>query len=620
MTLKDDDLFLTERGNTDYKVDASQLVPVGTEAERPSTPVEGMFRFNSTVSEFEGFDGTKWGSIGGAPTESPPVINSVTIAEDDPTGARFTDKDFTVSTTMVNEGTPLSQKGVKATVSAELDYYPTTGTVTNVATTIPSSFAFPGWASFYFGNRRGDDMLTCYAVNSSNVGSFFASITNGTYGFKLMSSPNGQTWTEVPNLGSGFAASDKLKQVGEYLVAKYGFTTLVDTPGAAVQLSNDVRDYAYDGTYYYYALKYGTTIKLYRGTTLYNASEISTIDSGINESPYMEYGNGRLMCVLMTGNPSYTCRVKVSTDQGITWSSATAPTPQFNCRDLKYINNTWFALQTDGLYRSTNNGSSWTQGAAPPNNGSFSGIDYDGQYLYASYNYTIPNPPSTGNRGGSGVLRSNNNGTSWTSMSTTYPGGTASSDRTYAGAITSCTVGNGRVVLGGYYNQRDSSFNDTYSRYTSVESAKQVLTLSSDSALTGPTALAAGDPVLVNGSGQVGMIQSINAATPSITMSWPPLVSNGQFIQSAVPKGAAVLSSKYLILDSSGNVSSISSLDPGFVNYGPGTSVKLKFPSTFPTGNAPDVELRAGTQLRAEIEAVNSVASDTELSNIVVPN
>ncbi len=40
-------------------------VPVGTQAERPSAPAAGMFRFNGDSDEFEGYDGSAWGSIGG---------------------------------------------------------------------------------------------------------------------------------------------------------------------------------------------------------------------------------------------------------------------------------------------------------------------------------------------------------------------------------------------------------------------------------------------------------------------------------------------------------------------------------------------------------------------------
>ena len=44
----------------------SAELPSGTTAERDGTPSAGYIRFNSTDSTFEGYDGTAWGSIGGA--------------------------------------------------------------------------------------------------------------------------------------------------------------------------------------------------------------------------------------------------------------------------------------------------------------------------------------------------------------------------------------------------------------------------------------------------------------------------------------------------------------------------------------------------------------------------
>jgi hypothetical protein len=41
------------------------LVPAGTTGERPS-PSTGLFRFNSSLTRFEGYNGTNWGTLGGA--------------------------------------------------------------------------------------------------------------------------------------------------------------------------------------------------------------------------------------------------------------------------------------------------------------------------------------------------------------------------------------------------------------------------------------------------------------------------------------------------------------------------------------------------------------------------
>ena len=40
-------------------------VPVGTEAQRPGAPDTGMFRFNDDSDQFEGYNGSAWGAVGG---------------------------------------------------------------------------------------------------------------------------------------------------------------------------------------------------------------------------------------------------------------------------------------------------------------------------------------------------------------------------------------------------------------------------------------------------------------------------------------------------------------------------------------------------------------------------
>ncbi len=45
-------------------------IPTGTEAQRDGTPAAGYFRFNTDTGQFEGFNGTAWGSVGGGATGS----------------------------------------------------------------------------------------------------------------------------------------------------------------------------------------------------------------------------------------------------------------------------------------------------------------------------------------------------------------------------------------------------------------------------------------------------------------------------------------------------------------------------------------------------------------------
>jgi len=44
------------------------VLPAGTDAERPGTPANGYFRYNSTLNQFEGYVAGAWGSVGGGAT------------------------------------------------------------------------------------------------------------------------------------------------------------------------------------------------------------------------------------------------------------------------------------------------------------------------------------------------------------------------------------------------------------------------------------------------------------------------------------------------------------------------------------------------------------------------
>jgi hypothetical protein len=46
-------------------ITGSAVLPVGTTAQRDGTPAAGYTRLNSTLNQWEGYDGTAWTSIGG---------------------------------------------------------------------------------------------------------------------------------------------------------------------------------------------------------------------------------------------------------------------------------------------------------------------------------------------------------------------------------------------------------------------------------------------------------------------------------------------------------------------------------------------------------------------------
>jgi len=68
-------------GKVDQTSDTgSAEIPTGTTAQRDGTPAAGMFRFNTTESSFEGYDGSEWGAVGGGNTAVVGWENQITVA------------------------------------------------------------------------------------------------------------------------------------------------------------------------------------------------------------------------------------------------------------------------------------------------------------------------------------------------------------------------------------------------------------------------------------------------------------------------------------------------------------------------------------------------------------
>ncbi len=76
--------------NVTISGDGAITIPVGTTAERPIPNAQGMIRYNTTDSTFEGFDGANWGSLGGVKDVDQ---NTYIIAETSP-GANNNELDF----------------------------------------------------------------------------------------------------------------------------------------------------------------------------------------------------------------------------------------------------------------------------------------------------------------------------------------------------------------------------------------------------------------------------------------------------------------------------------------------------------------------------------------------
>ena len=88
-------------------------LPVGTTAQRPGTPNNGMIRYNSSLSRYEGYSGSAWGQLGGGATGG--GTDQVFYTND-----QSVDSDFTLTGTLnaMSAGPISIASGVTVTVSS----------------------------------------------------------------------------------------------------------------------------------------------------------------------------------------------------------------------------------------------------------------------------------------------------------------------------------------------------------------------------------------------------------------------------------------------------------------------------------------------------------------------
>jgi len=88
-------------------------LPVGTTGQRPGTPNNGMIRYNSSLSRYEGYSGSAWGQLGGGATGG--GTDQVFYTND-----QSVDSDFTLTGTLnaMSAGPISIASGVTVTVSS----------------------------------------------------------------------------------------------------------------------------------------------------------------------------------------------------------------------------------------------------------------------------------------------------------------------------------------------------------------------------------------------------------------------------------------------------------------------------------------------------------------------
>ena len=115
------------------------VLPVGTVADRPVVPAQGMMRYNSDDTTFEGYDGTAWGSLGGVKdVDQDTYISAETTPGDDNDELKF----FTAGTERMVIGdtgqitaaatyTPIADQDLLTKTYAENSLVVTAGTPTD---------------------------------------------------------------------------------------------------------------------------------------------------------------------------------------------------------------------------------------------------------------------------------------------------------------------------------------------------------------------------------------------------------------------------------------------------------------------------------------------------------
>ena len=566
----------------------------------------------------------KWGSAGGQDAGANPLINSLTLVEDNVTTNRFSGETFTTNFDMVEDGAPASVKSLKAEVTASFESYDQSSAITNVGPTsaLSSSNTQISNSSLY----QGQAPLQFYDKWSSKTVRYFHATSKNTSGGATMT----KFYTEYVPQGDGTyiqgsSISDMVDMNGEQFISCYinprrgtaSFSngglngTTCDLERLAKGESNISRGQWETQTNLY---KYNGTIEWYAGygSTIYRQDlEGNSIGSGINISTthrvvLMELTNDCTLCVGKDNSSNLQFWWLKDNDTNLTNAFINGTGYYDSQTTTGYIGDsfTWegrFYWQESDKFRSVDANRNFSQSTLPSGT-SYSTVNVDprdGTFYFWANNGSGTNT----------IWRSVNRGVSWTEYFTTF-----NTSYAYVGGL--LFGSNGWIVAG-----NPTSGNSTYAYQTALYSATVTIPNDENASklLQGTLVIPSDAP---NEFGQ-GIISSItdNGATLDLTINGGSPYTVGGYVNAMVASGTAT-QTRFLVMDISGNVTSTTGSDPGFVDMGTGLSKQIRFPTTFPTGFTPDEELPEGTTLQVTGKAANQVTpgySSIANSNIVIP-
>jgi len=199
----------TFTGKVTHNYTSSLRVPVGTTGQRDGSPSNGDFRYNSTNSKFEGYQGGSWGEIGGGATGSADLLDIASSSGTGGGGATFDGSRYRfklVTKGTSNAVTPTNAEILRVSINGVMQQ-PNDGTGQGdmtegyvvSGTDIIFDSAPPSGASYFIINMGttiavgtpGDATVTEAKLNVSN------GPTNGYFLQAQSGAAGGLTWAEV---------------------------------------------------------------------------------------------------------------------------------------------------------------------------------------------------------------------------------------------------------------------------------------------------------------------------------------------------------------------------------------------------------------------------------------
>ncbi len=600
---------------------------VGNEisATAPTSPSQGALWTDTSEDPaapiLKTWNGSAWVAVGSAaPSEFAPVVNNVVLTENDTTGDRFTSQTFDVAINMLVEGSPHSQKALKGEVTADFSIYPNTEPVSSI-----SIEAFPnnnqGSSSAL---TRQDSKARVYAPDQLGRWNwYFLMKDSGYWNFYggQPTEPFGQDHGAFPQISSeyspygGYQSYDKARYYPPTTQSLYHYIVTENREmragGGKVHVMRRPSDNSADWSiifpeYYrppeydeatdtYFSAKVdGRNVYIDKGNQPFGTTLGTTnVTSGVADGSVLgiAVGNGRVVVWwrhYQTGYPYY----YTMTTGGQHVSSTVLQSQNTNPSFLKFVGNYFFGYSQNQLLRSSD-GVNWTNvGGTLPDCYPIDIYYNSGTGAYELYATASNNVK---------MITSTNGGSTWTEVW----------DNNLGNYFTSSYIQGGNIV---FERTSGGSFYEKWYAYN-----KQTLTVSG----TGEdySAFSVYDVVRPAGStaqADTGVITNISGTSLEVNSAYRYQV--GDVIESTFASNSEV-STRYLVITATGDVTGTVGSDPGFVNVGPDVNQTLTFPATFPSGDTPDEELAAGTTIKVSAQATNSEGSSQYgPSNIVTPN